>query len=304
MLEDIRAAFIAELPNLSWMDDQTRVVAEAKARAVVSHIGYPAYILNNTRLSDLYAGYPVNDSYYFINVVRRRAYKLQQNLATLGKSYNKNTWIVTPATVNAYYSPSRNRITVPAGILQSPVYSNKYIRVLNYGAIGAAIGHEFTHGFDNIGGRYDKDGNLRQWWSDHILQNFNNKSRCLVDQYANYTYFGLNLRGYQTLSENIADNGGIGQAYRAYQAYIKANGPEKRLPGLSLTNQQLFFTAFARVWCTVDTEHYGKNYVMVNRHSPPKFRVLGALRNSPQFADAFNCPIGSTMNPARKCRVW
>ncbi|RDD44025.1 Endothelin-converting enzyme 1 [Trichoplax sp. H2] len=304
MVEDIRNAFIAELPNLFWMDNQTRSVAADKARAVIAQVGYPAFILNGTRLSNFYANFSVNDSYYFINTVRRRAYALQLNIARLGKPYDKKAWIATPSTVNAFYSPPRNRITIPAGILQSPVYSNDYLRVLNYGAIGSAIGHEFTHGFDNIGGRYDKDGNLRQWWSDKILKNFNQKSQCLVNQYSNYTYFGLNLRGYATLSENIADNGGLGQSYRAYQKYVKAYGPEKQLPGIPLTNEQLFFTAFARVWCTADKEYYGKYYVSSNVHSPPKFRVLGTLRNSVEFANAFKCPLGSPMNPVKKCKVW
>lgn len=304
MIEELRDEFIRTLPTLAWMDDETRTVAADKARAILDQIGYPDFILNQTQLAQFYSSFPVNESYYFINVVNRRKYSLSTNLAQFGKPFDKTQWVTTPAIVNAFYSSTRNSIVFPAGILQSPFYDVKYPKVMNYGAIGAVIGHEITHGFDNNGRRFNKDGELVQWWKNATIDKFNEKTKCFVNQYGAFTYFGLPVNGNLTLGENIADNGGMGQAFRAYQAYVKKNGPEPTLPGVPLTNEQLFFVSYARNWCGIDTRRYGMSLVIRDPHAPRKFRILGTLRNSPDFAKAFNCPSGSPMNPALKCRIW
>lgn len=304
MVQGIRKAFIDALPSISWMSDGTRKVAAEKANAIHDQIGYPNFILNETELTGFYSNFSVNQSYYFINVIARRIYAMRVNLDQLGKPFNKNRWSMSPPTVNAYYSSNKNQIVFPAGILQSPFYNKNYPRVLNYGGIGAVIGHELTHGFDNNGRRFNKDGDLAHWWSDADIAKFTQLTQCFINQYGKFKYFGLHVNGKLTLGENIADNGGIGQAYRAYHAYVKANGPEPTLPGVPLTNDQLFFVAFARVWCGKETARSGISLVLTNPHSPHKYRVLGTLRNSKDFAKAFNCPAGSPMNPTNKCKIW
>ncbi|EDV23904.1 uncharacterized protein TRIADDRAFT_63323 [Trichoplax adhaerens] len=304
MIEDLRSEFIKSLPTIAWMNDATRKVAADKAKAILELIGYPDFILDKAQLAQFYSNFPVNESYYFINVINRRKYSLATNLAQLGKPFDRSLWSTTPAIVNAFYSSTKNQIVFPAGILQSPFYNKNYPKALNYGAIGSVIGHEITHGFDNNGRRFNKDGELVQWWDNGTIANFNSRAKCFIDQYAKFRYFGLPVNGNQTLGENIADNGGMGQAFRAYQTYVANNGPEPRLPGVPLTNEQLFFVSFARNWCGKDTFRYGLSLLLTDSHSPKIFRVIGTLRNSADFSKAFNCPVGSPMNPAQKCSVW
>ncbi|RDD44024.1 Endothelin-converting enzyme 2 [Trichoplax sp. H2] len=304
MIEDLRSEFIKSLPTIAWMNDATRKVAADKAKAILELIGYPDFILDKAQLAQFYSNFPVNESYYFINVINRRKYSLATNLAQLGKPFDRSLWSTTPAIVNAFYSSTKNQIVFPAGILQSPFYNKNYPKALNYGAIGSVIGHEITHGFDNNGRRFNKDGELVQWWDNGTIANFNSRAQCFIDQYAKFRYFGLPVNGNQTLGENIADNGGMGQAFRAYQTYVANNGPEPRLPGVPLTNEQLFFVSFARNWCGKDTFRYGLSLLLTDSHSPKIFRVIGTLRNSADFSKAFNCPVGSPMNPAQKCSVW
>ncbi|KAI0242657.1 Neprilysin-1 [Lamellibrachia satsuma] len=168
------------------------------------------------------------------------------------------------------------------------------------------IGHEITHGFDDKGRQFDLNGNLKQWWSDSVIDKFKQRAQCIIDQYSNYTIpeVNMNLNGGQTQGENIADNGGLKQAYRAYRKWVSRQGREERLlPGISLTHNQLFFLNFAQIWCgTARPENYLQN-IRSGRHSPGRFRVIGSLSNSLDFAEAFKCPNGSRMNPTHKCHV-
>lgn len=195
----------------------------------------------------------------------------------------------------------------PAGILQPPFFSKGQAKSLNYGGIGMVIGHEITHGFDDSGRNYDKDGDLKDWWTPDSTQRFLELSKCIVNQYGNFSWDlanGLNLNGNNTLGENIADNGGIRQAYQAYRNYVKEHGEEPPLPGIDLSHDQLFFLNFAQVWCGTHRPEQAVNSIKVDVHSPGKFRVLGSLQNFPEFAKAFSCNKSSYMVPDNICRVW
>lgn len=165
------------------------------------------------------------------------------------------------------------------------------------------MGHELTHGFDVQGRRFDVNGDERNWWSVDTSKAFEKKTTCLKEQYSNFTFDGEKIEGEQTLSENIADNGGIRQAFRAYQNWVAKNGEESRLPGMNLTNEQIFFISFARNWCSVFSAQ-GEQIAMMSEHSPAPWRTKASLMNFPEFAAAFKCRLGSPMNPIKKCAVW
>ncbi|CAH3026697.1 unnamed protein product, partial [Porites evermanni] len=179
---------------------------------------------------------------------------------------------------------------------KTPFYTKNYPKYLNYGSLATVIGHEITHGFDDSGRLYDKNGNFNDWWSEESEANFKSKSDCLVDQYGDYKVFGKKIDGKQTLGENIADNGGLKLAYEAYQSWVKANGRENPLPDLSMSVDQLFFIGFAMTHCAVYKKKAALYQREIDSHSYDKYRSI--------FAKAFNCPIGSEMNPVKKCSVW
>jgi predicted metalloendopeptidase len=177
---------------------------------------------------------------------------------------------------------------------------------LNFGAIGFVIGHEITHGFDDRGRQFDKDGNNKNWWDHQTDLNFRNRTQCMVEQYNNYTVpeNGLSVNGVNTQGENIADNGGLKEAFLAYKKWVKDHESEKALPGLEYTPDQLFWISAANVWCGKYRTEVLKLRVMVGSHSPPMFRVIGPMSNIKEFSESFNCPLGSNMNPNQKCSVW
>jgi len=198
-------------------------------------------------------------------------------------------------TVNAYYEPTSNSINFPAGILQNPYFDPSYIDIsINFGGAGMIMGHELTHGFDDQGRMYDGTGKLNNWWQNATAEQFVKKSQCLANQYSQFQILpGTFVNGNLTLGENIADNGGIKSAMNAYKSYVGTN-----------LNLPLFFVAFAQGWCAKATDEFWKTMVQTNVHSPAKFRVLGPLMNLPEFADTFQCPTGSVMNPSTRCPVW
>jgi neprilysin len=177
---------------------------------------------------------------------------------------------------------------------------------MNYGSIGLVIGHEITHGFDDQGRQFDSEGNLVDWWQENTKKAYLDKARCIIEQYGNYTEptTKLSLNGFNTQGENIADNGGILVAYRAYQKWIEKNGVEEPLSQLNFTSNQLFWISMAQSWCSAFRIEELKHRITTGVHSIARFRVIGPLSNTKEFADDFNCPIGSSMNPEKKCKVW
>uniref|UniRef100_A0A7N6F9U8 Membrane metallo-endopeptidase-like 1 n=1 Tax=Anabas testudineus TaxID=64144 RepID=A0A7N6F9U8_ANATE len=277
--------------ELSWMDSPSKEKAREKAMAIKEHIGYPDHILqeSNQKLDQEYAH--VSKSVITVDSV----------------SQSPLRWIIGAAVVNAFYSPNRNQIVFPAGILQPPFFSKHQHQALNFGGIGMVIGHEITHGFDDNGRNFDKDGNMLNWWSNYSAEHFKEQSQCMVQQYGNFNWKlagGQNVSGISTLGENIADNGGVRQAYKAYLKWVEMEGEEPRLPGLDMDHKQLFFLNFAQVWCGAYRPEYASQSIKTDSHSPLEYRVLGSLQNFEAFSEAFQCQKGSPMNPELKCRVW
>lgn len=304
MINEIRTAFKQSLDHLHWMDSETRQAAKDKADAIYDMIGFPEFILDPKELDDVYDGYEVSDDSFFQNMLNFYNFSARVMADQLRKTPNKDQWSMTPPTVNAYYMPTKNGIVFPAGILQAPFYAHDHPKALNFGGIGVVMGHELTHAFDDQGREYDKEGNLRPWWQNGSVEAFAERSQCMVQQYQNYTVNGEHINGKQTLGENMADNGGLKAAYNAYRSWVQKNGDEKFLPAVNLTNDQLFFVGFAQVWCSVRTPESAHEGLVTDPHSPPRYRVIGTLANSPDFSRHFNCPVGSPMNPGQRCEVW
>ncbi|XP_053246298.1 neprilysin isoform X1 [Podarcis raffonei] len=308
MITQIREVFIQTLDELNWMDAETKKKAEEKAIAIRERIGYPDEILTDTnKLNAEYKDLHYKEEEYFENIIQNLNFSQKERLKKLREKVDKEEWISGAAVVNAFYSASRNQIVFPAGILQPPFFSAAQPKSLNYGGIGMVIGHEITHGFDDNGRNFNENGDLVDWWSQTSATNFKKQSECMVNQYGNFKWDlagGQNLSGINTLGENIADNGGIRQAYRAYEKFVEKNGEEKLLPGLDFNHKQLFFLNFAQVWCGTYRPEYAINSIKTDVHSPGQFRVLGTLQNTAEFSEAFKCTNAEYMDPVKKCRIW
>lgn len=306
MIDGVKEAFRTSLKTLKWMDEETRVAALEKADAITDMIGYPDFILDENSLNHKYENLSVSAGEYFKNNLRFHDYVLKENLAKLDKAVNRTKWSMSPPTVNAYYTPTKNQIVFPAGLLQIPFFNLDYPRSLNYGAMGVVMGHELSHAFDDQGREYDEKGNMRNWWNNKTLFEFKRRTSCMEHQYSTYNLGSTDtISGTKTLGENIADNGGLKTAYNAYQRWLeKETLHEQPLPGINLTHNQLFFLSFSQVWCSKQTPQAKKLQLLDDPHSPAKFRVIGVLSNSKEFADAFQCKPGTTMNPVEKCEVW
>ncbi|KFM01060.1 Neprilysin [Aptenodytes forsteri] len=308
MIADIRDVFIKTLDELTWMDAETKKKAEQKATAIRERIGYPDEIMtDDSKLNSEYQELNYKEEEYFENIIQNLVFTQKKRLKKLREKVDKEEWISGAAVVNAFYSASRNQIVFPAGILQPPFFSASQPKSLNYGGIGMVIGHEITHGFDDNGRNFNENGDLVDWWTEESARNFKELSQCMVYQYGNFSWDlagGQHLSGINTLGENIADNGGVRQAYKAYENFVKKHGKEKLLPGLQMNHKQLFFLNFAQVWCGTYRPEYAVNSIKTDVHSPGKFRVIGSLQNSPEFSEAFSCTKTNYMDPAKKCRVW
>uniref|UniRef100_A0A1B6D4L9 Endothelin-converting enzyme 1 n=1 Tax=Clastoptera arizonana TaxID=38151 RepID=A0A1B6D4L9_9HEMI len=307
MTKKIQQAFQDNLDIINWIDPETKLIASDKVKAMMLRIGYPDFILDPNQLEARYRDVDIYPDKYFENTLNILRHLTRVEQSNLGCSVNKTLWNTAPAVVNAYYSRNKNQIMVPAGILQPPFYHRYFPKSLNYGGIGVVIGHEITHGFDDKGRLFDKNGNLHRWWKEEAINNFHERAQCLIEQYSKYVVqeVGLPIDGINTQGENIADNGGIKEAFRAYQHWLQRNNNvDETLPGLNATGLQLFYLNFAQVWCGSARPEATRNKLKTAVHSPGKFRVIGTLTNSKDFSEVFNCPVGSPMNPTKKCSVW
>ncbi|XP_047583983.1 membrane metallo-endopeptidase-like 1 isoform X3 [Lutra lutra] len=309
LINKVRAVFVETLDELGWMDEASKKKAQEKAMHIREQIGYPDYILEegNKHLDDEYSNLNFSEDQYFENGLQNLKAGAQRSLKRLREKVDQNLWIIGAAVVNAFYSPNRNQIVFPAGILQPPFFSKEQPQALNFGGIGMVIGHEITHGFDDNGRNFDKNGNMLDWWSNFSAQHFRKQSECMVRQYGNYSWDladNQNVNGFSTLGENIADNGGVRQAYKAYLKWMAEGGKDRQLPGLELSYAQLFFINYAQVWCGSYRPEFAIQSIKTDVHSPLKYRVLGSLQNLAAFAEAFHCAQGTHMHPQERCRVW
>jgi len=298
MVQDLLAAYRAGIADLDWMTATTKAKALEKLNAFTVKIGYPDQWRDFSNLE-------LSGDSWLQNVLIARAFNNRFNLAKIGKPVDKMEWGMSPQTVNAYYNPLGNEIVFPAAILQPPFFGLKQSLAANYGSMGAIIGHEITHGFDDMGSQFDAQGNMVNWWTETDRTEFEARAGVLVEQFNNYLVVDdLYVNGELTLGENIADLGGLKMAYKAFQMRSKMNGTQAVVDGL--TPNQQFFTAWARSWRQNSRAEALKLQVNTDPHSPEKFRANGPLGNLPEFAEAFGLTTDAAMirEAAERASIW
>ena len=294
LVKNLLEAYRQSIDTLDWMSPATKKEAQAKLAKFNPKIGYPNkwkdYASLNVKRDDLVG-----------NVMRSREVEYNRELNKLGKPIDRDEWMMTPQTVNAYYNPELNEIVFPAAILQPPFFDMNADDAVNYGAIGAVIGHEISHGFDDQGSQYDGDGNMRNWWTEEDGKRFAEKTKVLIQQYASYSPLpGYHVNGELTLGENIGDNSGLAIAYKAYKLSLKG----KKAPVIKgLSGDQRFYMGWGQVWRAKMREPAQINQVKTDPHSPAQFRANGTLKNQPGFYEAFGVKEGDKMYLAPKDRV-
>jgi putative endopeptidase len=296
LIDNLFASYREHIAKLDWMSEATRKQAYAKLDMIQRKIGYPDKMRG-------YSGLNIDRKSYFANTVGINQFLTVRDLQDIGKAPDKMRWNTTAATVNAYYNSNYNDITFPAAILQPPFFDFNADDAINYGAIGAVIGHELTHGFDDSGSRYDGAGNLKMWWSEDDRKKFEEKADCVTKQFSGYEVEkGLFINGELTLGENLADLGGLSIAYDAFKKSMEGKTRPANIDGF--TAEQRFFLGWGQVWAENDRPEYARFLVQSDPHSIASFRVNGPLSNMPQFAEAFACKVGDKMISQKQCKVW
>ncbi|HUG54910.1 MAG TPA: M13 family metallopeptidase [Vicinamibacteria bacterium] len=296
MVAALEEALERDIRSLPWMTEATKQQALRKLAAVANKIGYPETWRDYTPVR-------VVRREALANVHRAENFERSRDLAKIGKPVDPMEWRMTPPTVNAYYSPLENNINFPAGILQPPFFDKSMDDAVNFGGIGAVIGHELTHGFDDSGRKFAPNGNLADWWTEEDAREFEKRAACFADQYSDYTVAGgVKLNGRLTLGENVADNGGLRIAYMALQETLKGQSPP---PVDGFTPAQRLFLGWGQIWCQNETEESAKLRAQIDPHSPGRYRVNGVVSNMPEFAEAFSCSEEAPMVRGEDaCRVW
>ncbi|NHM03311.1 M13 family metallopeptidase [Flavobacterium celericrescens] len=302
MIKNVFAAFENRIDNLPWMTKETKENAKLKLQKSRIKIGYPDKWKDYSKLTVVS---PNNGGTYFENSRLYALWSHQQNVEKLGKPVDKEEWGMSPQTVNAYFNPTNNEIVFPAAILQPPFYDYRADEAVNYGGIGAVIGHEISHGFDDSGSRYNAEGNLVNWWSDEDLKQFTTLGSALADQYSALEPLpGIFVDGKFTLGENIGDLGGVNAAYDGLQIYLKANGNPGLIDGF--TPEQRFFISWATIWRSKMRDEAIKNQVKTDPHSPGMYRAYVPLQNVEAFYKAFNIQPNNGMYvaPDKRVKIW
>ena len=297
MIENLRAAINVRLSNLDWMGDETRNKALDKLGTFVSKIGYPDQWRD-------YSSLEIGTESYLANVRAANKFETRRNLNKIGQPIDRGEWGMAPQTINAYYNPLMNEIVFPAAIMQPPFFDGEIDDALNYGAMGGVIGHEFMHGFDDQGSRFDAQGNMSGWWSEDDRARFDERTAKLVEQYDGFVAIDdLHVNGKLTLGENIGDLAGITMSYYALQASLEGK-EEKKIDGF--TPNQRFFLSWAQAWRRNYRPESLKLQVNTDPHSPSNFRTNGPLMNMPEFAKAFGCKAGDAMvlDEEKRADIW
>jgi endothelin-converting enzyme/putative endopeptidase len=297
MVQNLVSALHSDIETLPWMSDPTRKQALAKLAAMNLKIGYP------DKWRD-YSAYQVGRDSYVTNLERGTAFEFHRELAKIDKPVDRTEWDMSPPTVNAYYNPQMNDINFPAGVLQPPLYDAQMDAAPNYGNTGGTIGHELTHGFDDEGSQFDANGNLKNWWTKSDREKFDERTKCVEDQYADYIVVDdIHINSKLTLGEDAADLGGEILAYMAWQG---TTGGQSLSPRDGLTPEQSFFIGFAQWACSNERPEDLRVRAATDPHSPGEYRINGVVVNMPEFAKAFACKPGQPMTkPVEKvCKVW
>jgi len=298
LVSNLKVSLGERIQGLTWMSDVTKKEAEAKLAKINVKIGYPDKWIDYSSLS-------IGTDSYYANKKNARQFAVNRDIAKIGKPVDRSEWGMTPQTINAYYSPNMNEIVFPAAILQPPFFFLDADDAVNYGAIGMVIAHEMTHGFDDQGRQYDKDGNLHDWWQPEDTKNFEAQTKVLVDQFDNYKMLDkLHVDGKLTLGENIADLGGMNVTYNALQKALTGKNKDEKIDGF--TPDQRFFLSYAQVWRANTREEETMRRLKEDVHSPAEARVNGIVYNIPAFCDAFNIqPTDKRyIAPEKRAFIW
>jgi endothelin-converting enzyme/putative endopeptidase len=297
LTHEVEAAMGRDIEQLDWMSPATKARAQEKLHAVANKVGYPDKWRDYSTLS-IVAGDALG------NALRASAFEQKRDLAKIGKPVDRGEWSMSPPTVNAYYNPQMNDINFPAGILQPPFYDSKQDDAVNYGDIGATIGHELTHGFDDEGRQFDARGNLQDWWTPADAKQFTERADCVVNEFNGFVGVDtLHVDGKLTLGENLADLGGLKLAFLAYLDRAQKQGPPTAEYG-GLTPEQQFFVSYGQSWCQNNRPENLRVRMQSDPHSPEVFRTNGVVLNLPEFQRAFACKTGQPMAPVKRCAVW
>ncbi len=302
MISNVVKAFETRIDNLTWMSDSTKVKAKEKLSTTTIKVGYPDEWKD---YSDIEVKGPEDGGSYFQNMMNITRWNVEDNISDLGEPVDKSEWFMAPQIVNAYYNPSYNEIVFPAAILQPPFYDYKADAAVNYGGIGAVIGHEISHGFDDSGARFDAQGNLNNWWTDQDLSQFEQLGGALADQYSAIEVLdSVFINGKFTLGENIGDLGGVNAAYDGLQLHLAEHGNPGKIDGF--TPEQRFFMSWATVWRTKIRDEALINQIKTDPHSPGRYRAVVPLQNIDAFYEAFNIKEGDGMYiaPEDRVRIW
>ncbi|KAL8993542.1 MAG: hypothetical protein Q9188_007305 [Gyalolechia gomerana] len=308
IIHDIKDQFVRKLRTTEWMSENVRSTAIKKVHQIVQKIGYPTRspnVLDASAIEEYYEGVHISYESYFGNTLAIAKFKSYREWSKLGKPTDRDEWLMTAVTVNAYYNPPGNEIVFPAGIMQPPIFYDPNLPpYITYGPFGSISGHELTHAFDSNGRHYDQNGNYTDWWNDQTVDAFQKKAECFVDQYSNFTILDpqgkkLHVNGRLTLGENIADAGGLSAAFHAWKA-IEEKQPAQLLPGLQhFTKEQLFFITYPSLFCGKVRQERAVDLIYKDPHSPAWARILGTVANSGEFREAFSCP-----KKEPTCKIW
>lgn len=298
LVKNVLEALRGRIRNLEWMSEATKQQALAKVDTIRVKIGYPDVFRDYSKLE-------INRGSFVLNALAARSFEFQRNLNHLGKPLDRGEWMMTPPTNNAYYEPTLNEICFPAGILQPPYFDLEADDAVNYGNIGATIGHELTHGFDDSGRQFDAQGNLKDWWTPEDAKAFDARAQLVVKQFDAFEPLpGMHINGKTTLGENLADLGGLKIAFSAFKLSQKGKPPVGLIEGF--TPEQRFFLGYAETWRLKHREEALRSRLMTDVHSPAKYRIVGPLANMSEFFEAFGCKEGEPMMRPAKERpsVW
>jgi len=330
MIENIKNILMEQISRLDWMSEETKRRAVGKAKQMLTKMGYPEQLMNTTVMDDSVASFRVDeDDTIFQSWINWSQFYFREASRFLGDTTEREEWHnINAAVVNAFNDLAKNSIEFPAGVFETPLFDIEAPSYMNYGAIGAIIGHEITHGFDRSGMQFDAEGNMVNWWSNSSAAQYEKKSQCYVKHYGKFTAGGVAVNPLLSLGENVADAGGLKLAKLAYErsriapkksigqsdassssssssSSRSAAGKEESLPGFErFTPQQLFYVAFAQAWCDKTSAFQLEQTLSSDPHLPGEPRVSGAIALQPDFAKAFNCPKGSAMNPVEQCSMW
>jgi len=299
MVKAIENALSEDIDAATWMSPQTKQRAHVKLAAQIDKIAYPDHWIDYSSV-----GIARND--FVGNVERSAAFEINRRMAKFGKAAVRDEWGMTPPTVNAYEDGQTNTINFPAGILQPPFFDATQIDAVNYGAIGAVIGHEITHGYDDQGRKFDADGNLRDWWAPADAANYDERDKCITDEYTqDVPEAGVKQNGKLSAGEDTADNGGVHITLAGLENTLRSQGKDLDSPALDgLSQLQTFFLAYANVWCGENRPEAARTAVLTQGHSLNRYRVNNVVANMSEFAHAFGCHAGQPMVHVNACRVW